>query len=247
MDVMNKTNALSDKFNALSRIVCLVAAVFALASCKNESPQSTDTPEPDAKQKTAESPTLSRLTYNNSSAPFDYQKRMLAEGGSIRQYEYVLFEAGSIPVDSQGNISFSATGPGFTMNHQGSTASTLTVEKPMNVKITGTIDRDKFARAVAEGKGAPVIGHATYQHSCEGSKKATFSRGDFEMSEYTQEVERELEILYVANRGIIVLSSQGAFEVQKIGTGTTSYSGEKETSEYSSSDSMNLYLEFSVD
>ncbi|MCF7973963.1 MAG: hypothetical protein K9N55_09115 [Phycisphaerae bacterium] len=247
---MNDINALSRRLYAFLCTVFLLAAVFGLASCKNESPQSSSSVEAsktDAKQESVQSPTLSSLTYTNDSAPFDYQKRMLAEGRSIQQYEYVLFEAGSIPVDSQGNMAFSGTGPGFTLNNQNSTGTTVTVEKPMQVKIVGAIDLDKYSLAVAEGKNSTtVIGKATYQHSLEGSRKVTFSRGDFEMSEYKQDVERELDILYIANPARIKLSSGGPFEVQKIGTGITSYSGQEETSEYRSSDNMTLYLEFSV-
>lgn len=244
---MNR-NYMSGKFKASLCILFIVAVVFGLASCKNESPQSADTQKNKTNHTAGESQTLSSLTYINESAPYEYQKRKLAEGRSIQQYEYILFEAGSIPVDSQGKFTFSGTGPGFTTNYQDSTTHTLTVEKPMQVKIVGIIDLDKYSLAVSEGKNSTtVIGKATYQHSLEGSKKATFSRGDFEMSEYKQDVERELQILYIANPSSIKLSSGGSFEVLKIGTGTTSYSGEEQTSEYRSSDSMNLYLEFSID
>ncbi|OIP97125.1 hypothetical protein AUK40_03955 [Candidatus Wirthbacteria bacterium CG2_30_54_11] len=219
----------------------LVGLILIFSAC------TTSKPGTDERSSSTGTRELNQLTYTNNGSPFDYQKKMLADGNTIKQYQYVLFEAGSIPVDADGKISFSATGPGYATNNTVSGTKTELGEKPIKVKITGQIDRAEFTKAISAKTGAPVIGTATYTHTVDGTHKYTFSRGDYELTAYSQDVERELKILYIANRDIIVLSSQGAFVVESVGTTTTSYSGDKDTSDYSSEESMDLYLEFTFE
>ena len=78
---------------------------------------------------------LTQLTYTNGVYTFDYLKQQLAEGFTVKQTQYVLYEGGSIPVDADGKISFSGTGPGYATDNTISGTKTELSEKPMKVTI----------------------------------------------------------------------------------------------------------------
>lgn len=188
---------------------------------------------------------VTELTFYSSFYTFDDLKKSMSEKNYYDddRLAYLLYDAGIIYLDEQGNFNFSGTATGY----EDSDETGETIRGPMSFEINAKINIEALKQAIKEANNHSIeIGTGNYSHNLTGVNESRFSRGDYERNDYTENATCELNITYYAPEQSIIFTSKDHFEKIKIGTHTSSYGDSKNSSPYEDKIDSNLYLQFKL-